>query len=316
MSGPQRQRRWIATHPSAHVARCGLPASLAKHPKTAYACKIDRGSMRGMSTRVVCEPYTLVVTSCGRFDLLEQTLRSFWAHADIAPEELIVVEDSTDTHVHKVLDGLDLRARILVNETRLGQMRSIDRAYAEVRTPLIFHCEDDWLFTRGGFIESSATILASQHDVSMVGLRPRAELNPLVRASPVQRVGEVEYFRTDPKLHPEYFSYSFNPGLRRLSDYVRLGPYGRLEGEEIVSYTFKKAGFCMANLEAPAVSHIGYGRHIDDPTRSPRARTRVQRLVRSVRKRVKRLRRAIGSWPWAQEGALLKGPEGASKPSV
>jgi len=262
-----------------------------------------------MLTRVACEPYTLVVTSCGRFDLLEQTLRSFYTHVDITPEELIVVEDSTDMDVHKVLDGLGLRARIFVNETRLGQMRSIDRAYTAVRTPLIFHCEDDWLFTRGGFIGASANILASLHNASMVGLRPRAELNPLVRASPTQRVGEVEYFQMDPKLHPEYFSYSFNPGLRRLSDYALLGPCAPLGGEEDVSYTFKKAGFYIANLEVPAVSHIGYGRHIDDPRMRPRARTLVQRLARSARKRVKRLQRAFGVWPRAQKGALLKGAQ-------
>jgi hypothetical protein len=173
-------------------------------------------------------------------------------------------------------------------------MQAIDRAYAQVGTPLIFHCEDDWLFTRGGFMRESAALLQALPDVSMVGLRPRAELNPLVRASPVERLGDIAYFRMDPGLHPEYFSHSFNPGLRRLADYARFGPYAPLGQEPDVSYAFKQAGFRIANLEVPAVQHIGFGRHIDDPMHNPRPRNPVQRLGRSIRKRVKRLRRAAG----------------------
>ena len=239
-------------------------------------------------------PYTLVVTSCGRFDLLETTLRSFYSHVDVAPQELIVVEDSADERVRDVVDALGVSARTLVNGSRLGQMQSIDRAYAQVGTPLIFHCEDDWLFTRGGFVRESAAVLQAFSDVSMVGLRPRAELNPLVRKSPVEQLDGIAFFRLDPKLHPEYFSHSFNPGLRRQADYARLGPYAPLGHEPDVSYAFKQAGFRIANLEIPAVQHIGSGRHIDDPMHVPRARNPIQRLERSIRKRVKRLRRAAG----------------------
>lgn len=229
------------------------------------------------------QAYTVVLTSCGRFDLLEQTLRSFYRHVDQAPQELIVVEDSADERARQVVDGLGVPARTLINGDRIGQMRSIDRAYGEVRTPLLFHCEDDWLFTRGGFIGESVAVLEAYPDVSTVLLRRREELNPLVRRTPVEHLGGTAFFRMDPKLHPEYFSHSFNPGLRRLAEYGRIGPYARLGDEADVSYAFKTAGFCVANLEVPAVQHIGYGRHIDDPAQHVRAHTAVQRLKRSAR---------------------------------
>ena len=238
------------------------------------------------------QPYTVVLTSCGRFDLLHETLSSFYRHVDFAPHELIVVEDSADDRVRRVVDSFGVAARTLVNAVQLGQMRSIDRAYAQVTTPLIFHCEDDWLFTRGGFIRESATVLQTYGDVSMVGLRPRQELNPLVRDSPVEHLHATAYFRMDPKLHPEYFSYSFNPGLRRLADYTRLGPFEPIGGEGDVSYAFKTAGFRIANLEIPAVRHIGSGRHVHDPAQTARPQNTIQRLQRSMRKRLKRLRRA------------------------
>ena len=242
----------------------------------------------------ICEAYTLVVTSCCRFDLLEKTLRSFYAHTDIAPQELIVVEDSAQDQVRSVVDGLGVPAQTLIRGARLGQMQAIDYAYAKVKTPLIFHCEDDWLFTRSGFISESARILQARSDVSMVGLRPRSELNPLVRGSPVQWLDEIAYLEMDPKLHPEHFSYSFNPGLRRLADYIRLGPYAPIGEESDVSYVFKKAGYRIASLQVPAVRHIGHGRHVDDPNFPPRARTLFARLARSAQKRAKRLRRLVG----------------------
>jgi len=166
----------------------------------------------------VKDAYTLVVTSCRRFDLLEQTFRSFYAHVDVQPEELIVVEDSAETEVKEIVDALGVPARTLIRGARLGQLHAIDHAYAHVKTPLIFHCEDDWLFTRNGFLKESAKILEARADVSMVGLRPRSELNPLVRNTSPKSLDDVIYLELDPRLHPEHFSYSFNPGLRRLAD--------------------------------------------------------------------------------------------------
>jgi hypothetical protein len=248
--------------------------------------------MTGERSRI-CEAYTLVVTSCCRFDLLQKTLSSFYAHADVAPQELIVVEDSADETVREVVDGLGVPSQTFVRGARIGQVHAIDYAYARVRTPFIFHCEDDWLFTRGGFIAESATVLQARRQVSMVGLRHRSELNPLVHSSPVEWLGDVGYFELDPTLHPEHFSYSFNPGLRRLADYNLVGPYAPLGEESDVSYAFKKAGYHIAYLEVPAVQHIGYGRHIDDPNFPRRASALTERLARSVRKRVKRLRRSF-----------------------
>jgi hypothetical protein len=47
-------------------------------------------------------------------------------------------------------------------------MKSIDRAYADVTTPFIFHCEDDWRFFRSGFIEESLLLLEHFADISTV----------------------------------------------------------------------------------------------------------------------------------------------------
>ncbi len=242
----------------------------------------------------ISKPYALIVTSCGRFDLLRRTLASFFEHADQRPAEIIVIEDSGDEAVRDHVAAVTEGAEVIVNRPQLGQMRAIDKAYAAAKSDYVFHCEDDWLFDRGGFIAESFRLLDAFPDVSMVGLRPRAELNPLIREMPEEHLEGVRFFRLDPARHPEYFSYSFNPGLRRMADFRRFAPVAALGNEEDVSYAFKKAGFRIANLEVPAVVHIGDERHVDDPMTPKRARSLPERLKRSVRKRWKRLRRALG----------------------
>ena len=240
------------------------------------------------------DDYTIVVTSCGRFDLLRQTLGSLFAHLDRPAKRVLVIEDSGDESVRAALADLDPPIEVIVNNPQLGQMKSLDKVYALVDTPYVFHCEDDWEFFRDGFLAESFALLKARQDVSMVALRPRSELNPLVRDMPVERLGEIEYFTLDPSLHPEYFSYSFNPGLRRLADLRALGSLAAIGHEPDVSYAFKQRGMRMANLQRPAVRHIGDGRHVDDPTQPKKAKTPWAKLKRSIDKRLKRWKRGQG----------------------
>ncbi|MGF1658507.1 MAG: hypothetical protein ACFCUS_03705 [Rubrimonas sp.] len=226
-------------------------------------------------------PYTLAATSCGRRDLLARTLGSLLLPLDRAAEAVVA----------RVAPG----ARVLLNPGRLGQMASLDQLDGEIDTPLAFHCEDDWEFTRDGFIAESWALLAAFPEISLVTLRPRAEPNPPVRDAPERALGELRWFRADPVAHPEYFCHSFNPGLRRTDDARRFPPFSALGAEEDESWAFNKAGFAKAYVAEPAVRHIGEARHLDDPTRPRRARGLAARLLRPARKRAKRIARAFGA---------------------
>lgn len=234
------------------------------------------------------EPYSVVITSCGRFDLLRMTLGSLLSNLDVEPEKIIVIEDSGDAQIRNVISEFPGNFHVLINEVKLGQIASIDRAYQSVTSPLIFHCEDDWEFMRSGFVQESAALLEQFPHISMVGLRDRKELNPLMRGVASETLGNVKFYFYDPARHPEY---SFNPGLRRLCDYRRLGPFGPIGHEPDISYKFKVAGFRMAALEIAAVRHAGWERHIDDPFQPQRSRTLFQRLHKSFNKRKKRFQR-------------------------
>lgn len=210
--------------------------------------------------------YTLVVTSCDRHDLLKSTLESYYAHVDQWPRELIVIEDSAK-EMPEFLKDFVWRQRSLkwmTNGERRGQIFSIDRAYREVQTEFIMHCEDDWLFERGAgeFVRESKAILGEYPEIIQVSLRGDTGWHPLVRENKYPFLIATPYWRG------VWGGIAFNPGLRRLSDYKAVGTYGSkvsfgqtgLQHEEALSKWLLDQGFRIADLNRSICVHIGGGR--------------------------------------------------------
>lgn len=205
---------------------------------------------------------TLVVTSCARHDLLKRTLDSFVKFNTYSIAKTIVIEDSLTEAPSWFLqlEGLGQKTWI-ANKRQRGQIYSIDRAYSEVTTPYIFHCEDDWEFTRSGFIEASKEILTAHKEVWTVNLRADD-----CNGHPVS--GSIFGLTLSPNWSGGWGGMSFNPGLRRLSDYRKLGSYGRhlgygthgFEAELALSKSHLENGFRIGSLYDKYVEHIGEGR--------------------------------------------------------
>ena len=237
-----------------------------------------------MKTEVL--EYTCVLTSCNRFDVLERTLTSLFKYLDVLPKEFIVIEDSGNQEILTVLEKFDFTFNVIINPVNLGQAKAIDIAYSKVTTPYIFHCEDDWEFTRTGFIKESVEILDLHPEVSLVQLRGRAEQKVLSELPTLQH-NNIKYFLANKNTDRRYFSYGYNPSLRRLVDYKRIAPIAAIGGEREVSWVFKKMGFVTAHLEQPAVKHLGDDLHIDDGTASKKGLTRRLRSLENIWKRAK-----------------------------
>ena len=147
------------------------------------------------------EPYTVALTSCGRFDLLERTLGSLLPCLEGPVAKLVVTEDSGDPGVHDVVrrfSGSGLKFEVLVNDPPIGLIRSIDRLYSHVETEWVFHCEDDWEFFSDGFIERSFAVLKESDRHSMAGLRIASEFPPGYMGSQLTTRSGVAYHVTDP----------------------------------------------------------------------------------------------------------------------
>ena len=109
---------------------------------------------------------TFVLTSCGRIDLLDKTLESFFKYNSYKFKELFLVEDSVNKEVYKYIKKKwDKKLDLIFNEKKKGQITSIVDTYKKVKTPYIFHCEDDWVYTRGKFIEDSFKIMSTDEKI-------------------------------------------------------------------------------------------------------------------------------------------------------
>jgi hypothetical protein len=217
---------------------------------------------------------TVVVTSCNRHDLLARTLESFRAReTEGRVARILVAEDGS-------ADPAAVCARFGAEHfhtgTRVGQVRLIDQAYARVDTPFIFHLEDDWEFTRPGFMEKSRAFLEADPKILLVWLRAWNDTSghPLSRAAPDKSYGQMAFDYSDC-----WNGFTFSPGLRRLSDYQLLGgsyeklpktmfikaanPAAALPVEVEASMAYRRLGYrAMILDEGGYIRHIGETQHV------------------------------------------------------
>ena len=225
------------------------------------------------------ENVTVVITSSNRHDLLERTLDSFVRWNTYKHISGILLFEDSNTYPSFVENNPkyeEYSISVLHTQPRLGQLLSIDVAYKYVSDRYIFHCEDDWEFYAEGFIEDSIPILEAYPHVLQVHLRhpsqvfTAGELNYTVDAS-----GSFAHIHEGRSGRRVWYGFSFNPGLRRLSDYQRLGSYSgqllteRYIGQHFEAYIgilYKELGYTAAislgNGGQGFVRHIGEGRHV------------------------------------------------------
>lgn len=237
--------------------------------------------------RVDPQLFTVVVTSCGRYDLLDRTIASFdrWFDAD----RIIIAEDSADHAGARAFAARHPKVDLRINDPKLGQMRSIDRLYGEVSTPYVIHLEDDWEFTRAIDLSRIVAMLEARADIT-VALLAHREYAPRYeeRARMMDEQGlRYKYFEHD--AHPLWFSYSFNPSIARMALWREIGPFARFETEEKLSGVLKAQDKRIALLWPPVGAHIGDDRHVPDPFQPQRPRGVLAKWMNSARKRWRRL---------------------------
>lgn len=221
---------------------------------------------------------TVVLTSCGRLDLLKQTIDSFRQYNTYPIEKFIVIDDSGDWNFHKELMSTIKDVTFILNVENLGLIKSIDVAYSHVNTPYIFHCEDDWLFLKSGFIEDSLQILENYPEIMQVWIRSDQNPNGHPIEPELMEINGVKFKMVGTYQHNVWHGFSFNPGLRRLKDYQLIAPYSEIHLDEnrgigvqenhIGRVLFEQYGFRAATLIPEYCIHIGgYQRTYADVSR-------------------------------------------------
>jgi hypothetical protein len=274
--------RTFASHPAARLESADtlLEEFGSSTPDPAATDGATGGTgARWMTAR---DGVVVVITSCGRQDLLATTLDSFFRFNTAPIRNVVVIEDGNGDRNSDLKDRFrDRPVRWLASGERIGQIAAIDRAYRDVDAEYIFHCEDDWEFYAPGFIEKSLSVLAGNPRILQVWLRALCDTNNTTVLEPRLFAGETPYRLLQPELYTEewgtWHGFSFNPGLRRRSDYVRLGSFSGLdpagtmkswEVERAASEFYFHEGFLVAILAdrngEGYVRHLGWGRRVAD----------------------------------------------------
>lgn len=208
---------------------------------------------------------SMCVTSCGRHDLLETTLNSFYAVCDMEPQEIIIYEDS-NAPMPEFLKDFKWKQRGLKwisDGERKGQAYACARLIRESQFEYIFWCEDDWFWQNAisPFLRESRTILDTYPEIIQVSLRGDTGWHPLVKDA------KYPFQIPEPYWRGVWGGWAWNPGLRRRSDCVALLPditaqigTGGLQHEEVLSKSLLDQGRRIADLGRPIISHIGGAR--------------------------------------------------------
>lgn len=230
----------------------------------------------------------VVLTSCGRFDLLKETINSFFMYLDenCKVESFILIDDSGKPEARDVIEGIlaafaqRTQLVVLINEVNIGQVASIDKAYAYVNQPYFFHLEDDWRFVRTGFMTRSLEVLEARTDIINLWLRAMHDTNGHpVPPDTIFEVAGRNYYELATGIKGCWYGFTWNPSLKRLSDYQLLAPFsaqrplvkkkatGRyFMGEKDVSLYYGRMGFKGAIIADEAyVVHIGEDEHVRLP---------------------------------------------------
>ncbi len=234
------------------------------------------------------EPYTVALTSCGRFDLLERTLQSLLPRLNGPLEKIVIIEDSGDYRIEEVAEKFSndqIRFEVIVNHSKLGQIRSIDKLLSHVDTEWVFTCEDDWEFIADGFVDVSYALMKEFDSCSAVSIVGHNPSSTYFTKCDVTECG-LTYFIADLVARWPYAGYFLGPGLKRMRDYRIVGPFDGLGigvGEGMIASVYRDLGYRVLQLERRYIKHIGEGRHLCDPAREL---TGYERKKRSVRRRI------------------------------
>ena len=241
------------------------------------------------------EKISFVLTSCGRVDLLDKTLESFFKFNNYPLEALYLTEDSVDKDVYeKIKKKWAGKIKLLLNQSKKGQIQSIVDAYKLIDTPYIFHCEDDWVYTRKNFIQDSLKILEFDQKIIQVWLESKESASRLDIFSygPLLKYKGIGFRRVFCKEGWEWGHFSFRPGVKRMSDYNLISGYESYKNELDIGVSYKSYGFYTVIIEKPAVEDIGLDQTIFDPTRKwpKRRKTNAPTGLKRLWKHLKRFK--------------------------
>lgn len=207
---------------------------------------------------------TVIFTSFNRLDLLKITTDSFNKMNTYPVKEKIIIEDSGIPSVHEEIIRDYPGYKLILNPTNIGLIESIDKVYAEVTTPYVFHSEDDFNYIKPGFIEPSIKIMDNDSKIMQVWLSNRHN-EPLDKE--IFEVDGVRYrLASTGGMCGVWHGFTFIAGLRSMAGYERTKPWtqwsDKKDGLSLreckIGWEYYRLGYRAACLlDIPYCEHTG-----------------------------------------------------------
>lgn len=209
---------------------------------------------------------TLFITSCGRKELLIRTIESFVNFNTYPIKEMILCEDSGIPNVVDfVKDIVPYPIIFCYNEKRIGQMKTIEKYTNLIKTPYVFHLEDDYEFFDSGFIELSLKIMDSDEKISQVLLEDEQHTytkidigNPLCYKVMTYDPNVYDYKAIDGPLT----IFSWRPSLKKIEIQKLRIPYEDWDDEYTIQLLINKLGYYSVITKNIKDGKLGFCTHI------------------------------------------------------
>lgn len=200
---------------------------------------------------------TLCLTIGKRPEELRQTLTSLLALYPF--KHIIAINDFGDRETSEVFKALCPQGMLIDLGHQVGHHRAIDEMYRYVKTPYIFHGEDDWLFDGLPDLEKVFQLL-EQREIVGVCLRKISDFSfgdeDLKRIEGFESQG-LKLARLT-ALHEQWYGFTFNPSIIKRETYQAIAPLSRFQKERHLSRLFRQEGRYVAYFQEGFCSHIGF----------------------------------------------------------
>ena len=213
---------------------------------------------------------TLTITTCKRFDLFEKTMNSFLqccTDLDKIDEWLCIDDNSGEEDKKKMSELYPFFTFVFKDAKQKGHPKSMNIIHNTVKTPYIFHMEDDWqFFMKKDYVTRLLDILHSDDKLiqALINQNYAETADDMVTGGFEKwskngfRYREHEY-TGKPEGHRYWPGFSFRPALHRKKYWDNVGQFNETTGHFEMEYANRvlKEGYKTAFMPATYCLHIG-----------------------------------------------------------
>jgi len=212
-------------------------------------------------------------------------LSSFVKYNTYPIKKVILCEDSGIQNIADFAGSiLPYDLTLCYNETRIGQMKTIEKYTPLIETPYVFHLEDDYEFFDSGFIELSLKILQSDPKISQVLLEDMQHryhhdlsyVHPLCNRILTNNPQQHNANNGDGAL----YCFSWRPSLKKTEMQRLRMPYEVWDDEYTIQLSINKLGLYSVVTKNTKDGQLGFCTHIGTEHHVPDTFGRVRILGR------------------------------------